>query len=110
MNKIAGKLKERTETKFIKVNQYPLHDKTSDEILWNSKKAGYMFFPHHYLITEDGKTTKMRPEESVAYGELENYDTTISVLADVTENAEVALKELLEALKETYKGVKINGV
>ena len=105
--KTYGKLKERKETKYIKVTQYALHDKDPEVILKNSQKAGYLFFPHHYLITADGQVNKFRPEEAVAFGEVGNYDTTISVLADITEEAQVALEVVLNALREKYKGVEI---
>lgn len=105
--KTYGKLKERKETKYIKVTQYALHDKDPEVILKNSQKAGYLFFPHHYLITADGQVNKLRPEEAVAFGEVDNYDTTISVLADITEEAQVALEVVLNALREKYKGVEI---
>ena len=104
--KTYGKLKERKETKYIKVTQYALHDNDPEVILKNSQKAGYLFFPH-YLITADGTVNKFRPEEAVAFGEVDNYDTTISVLADITEEAQVALEVVLNALREKYKGVEI---
>lgn len=105
--KTYGKLKERKETKYIKVTQYALNDKSPEVILRNSQKAGYLFFPHHYLITADGQVNKYRPEEAVAHGEMANYETTISVLSDITEEAQASLKVVLNALQEQYKGVEI---
>lgn len=105
--KTYGKLKERKETKYIKVTQYALNDKSPEVILRNSQKAGYLFFPHHYLITADGQVTKYRPEEAVAHGEMANYETTISILSDVTEEAQASLEVVLNALQEQYKGVEI---
>ena len=105
--KTYGKLKERQETKYIKVAQYALNDKSPEVILRNSQKAGYLFFPHHYLITADGAINKFRPEEAVAYGEVENYETTISILTDITEEAQASLQVVLNALQEKYKGVEI---
>ena len=105
--KTYGKLKERKETKYIKVTQYALNDKSPEVILRNSQKAGYLFFPHHYLITADGQVNKYRPEEAVAHGEMANYETTISILSDVTEEAQASLKVVLNALQEQYKGVEI---
>lgn len=105
--KTYGKLKERKETKYIKVTQYALNDKSPEVILRNSQKAGYLFFPHHYLITADGQVNKYRPEEAVAHGEMANYETTISVLSDVTEEAQASLEVVLNALQEQYKGVEI---
>lgn len=102
-----GKLKERKETKYIKVTQYALNDTNPEVILRNSQKAGYLFFPHHYLITADGQVNKYRPEEAVAFGEVANYETTISVLSDITEEAQASLKVVLNALQEHYKGVEI---
>ena len=102
-----GKLKERKETKYIKVTQYALNDKSPEVILRNSQKAGYLFFPHHYLITADGQVNKYRPEEAVAFGEVANYETTISILSDITEEAQASLKVVLNALQEQYKGVEI---
>ena len=102
-----GKLKERKETKYIKVTQYALNDKSPEVILRNSQKAGYLFFPHHYLITADGQVNKYRPEEAVAFGEMTNYETTISVLSDNNEEAKASLKVVLNALQEQYKGVEI---
>lgn len=105
--KTYGKLKERKETKYIKVTQYALNDKRHEVILRNSQKAGYLFFPHHYLITADGQVNKYRPEEAVAHGEMANYETTISILSDVTEAAQASLEVVLNALQEQYKGVEI---
>ena len=105
--KTYGKLKERKETKYIKVTQYALNDKSPEVILRNSQKAGYLFFPHHYLITADGQVNKYRPEEAVAHGEMANYETTISILSDVTEKAQASLEVVLNALQEQYKGVEI---
>lgn len=105
--KTYGKLKERKETKYIKVTQYALNDKSPEVILRNSQKAGYLFFPHHYLITADGQVNKYRPEEAVAHGEMANYETTISILSDVTEEAQAILGIVLNALQEQYKGVEI---
>ena len=105
--KTYGKLKERKETKYIKVTQYALNDKSPEVILRNSQKAGYLFFPHHYLITADGQVNKYRPEEAVAHGEMANYETTISILSDVTEEAQASLEVVLNALQEQYKGVEI---
>lgn len=105
--KTYGKLKERKETKYIKVTQYALNDTSPEVILRNSQKAGYLFFPHHYLITADGQVNKYRPEEAVAHGEMDNYETTISVLADITEEAQASLEVVLNALKEQYKGVEV---
>ena len=102
-----GKLKERDETLFIRTVVRILQDNDHKEILIKSKRAGFMFFPHHYLITADGTVHKMRPEESVANGELSNYDTTITVLSDSTEKALASLKVLTEALLETYKGAEL---
>ena len=73
----------------------------------NSQKAGYLFFPHHYLITAEGTVNKFRPEEAVAFGEMDNYDTTISVLSDITEEAQASLKVVLNTLREQYKGVEV---
>lgn len=73
----------------------------------NSQKAGYLFFPHHYLITADGTVNKFRAKEAVAFGEMDNYDTTISVLADITEEAQASLEVVLNALREQYKGVEV---
>lgn len=105
--KSYGKLKERKETKYIKVTQYALNDKDPKVILRNSQKAGYLFFPHHYLITADGAINKFRPEEAVAFGEVAHYDTTISVLADITEEAQASLEVVLNALREKYKGAEV---
>lgn len=105
--KTYGKLKERKETKYIKVTQYALNDTSPEVILQNSQKAGYLFFPHHYLITADGQVNKYRPEEAVAHGEMANYETTISILSDITEEAQASLKVVLNALKEQYKGVEV---
>ena len=105
--KTYGKLKERKETKYIKVTQYALNDKSPEVLLRNSQKAGYLFFPHHYLITADGQVNKYRPEEAVAHGEMANYETTISILSDVTEEAQASLEVVLNALQEQYKGVEI---
>lgn len=105
--KTYGKLKERKETKYIKVTQYALNDTSPEVILRNSQKAGYLFFPHHYLITADGQVNKYRPEEAVAHGEMANYETTISVLSDVTEEAQASLEVVLNALQKQYKGVEI---
>lgn len=105
--KTYGKLKERKETKYIKVTQYALNDTSPEVILRNSQKAGYLFFPHHYLITADGQVNKYRPEEAVAHGEMTNYETTISILSDITEEAQASLKVVLNALKEQYKGVEV---
>lgn len=105
--KTYGKLKERKETKYIKVTQYALNDKSPEVILRNSQKAGYLFFPHHYLITADGQVNKYRPEEAVAHGVMANYETTISVLSDITEEAQASLEVVLNALQEQYKGVEI---
>lgn len=105
--KTYGKLKERKETKYIKVTQYALNDNSPEVILRNSQKAGYLFFPHHYLITADGQVNKYRPEEAVAHGEMANYETTISILSDITEEAQASLKVVLNALQEQYKGVEI---
>lgn len=105
--KTYGKLKERKETKYIKVTQYALNDTSPEVILRNSQKAGYLFFPHHYLITADGQVNKYRPEEAVAHGETANYETTISILSDITEEAQASLKVVLNALKEQYKGVEV---
>ena len=102
-----GKLKEREETLFIRAVVRTLEDKDHKEILMNSKRAGFMLFPHHYLITADGTVTKMRPEKSVANGELSNYDTTVAVLSDSTDKALASLKVLTEALLETYKGAEL---
>lgn len=107
--KTYGKLKERTETKYIKVVQQKLEDKDPDVILKNSKKNGYLFFPHHYLITEDGTISKFRPEESVAFGEIKDYDVTVSILCDTSEESEVALEIVLNALEEKYEGVEVIG-
>lgn len=105
--KTYGKLKERKETKYIKVTQYALNDTSPEVILRNSQKAGYLFFPHHYLITADGQVNKYRPEEAVAHGEMANYETTISILSDITEKAQASLEVVLNALQEQYKGVEI---
>lgn len=105
--KTYGKLKERKETKYIKVTQYALNDKSPEVILRNSQKAGYLFFPHHYLITADGQVNKYRPKEAVAHGEMANYETTISVLSDITEEAQESLEVVLNTLQEQYKGVEI---
>lgn len=105
--KTYGKLKERKETKYIKVTQYALNDTSPEVILRNSQKAGYLFFPHHYLITADGQVNKYRPEEAVAHGEMANYEITISILSDVTEEAQASLEVVLNALQEQYKGVEI---
>lgn len=102
-----GKLRERQETKYIRVSQRQLQDKDPETILKNSKKSGYLFFPHHYLITGDGTVSKFRPEEAVAFGEVVNYETTISILSDTSENAQVALQGVLNALEEKYKGVEV---
>lgn len=105
--KTYGKLKERKETKYIKVTQYALNDTSPEVILRNSQKAGYLFFPHHYLITADGQVNKYRPEEAVAHGEMANYETTISILSGITEEAQASLEVVLNALQEQYKGVEI---
>ena len=105
--KTYGKLKERKETKYIKVTQYALKDTSPEVILRNSQKAGYLFFPHHYLITADGQVNKYRPEEAVAHGEMANYETTISILSDITEEAQASLEVVLNVLKEQYKGVEV---
>ena len=102
-----GKLKEREETLFIRIAVRTSENKGYKEVLMDSKRVGYMFFPHHYLITADGTIHKMRPEESVANGELSNYDTTVSVLSDSTDKALASLKVLTEALLETYKGAEL---
>lgn len=111
MNRIKqyGKLRERQETKYIRVVQRSLEDKEPEVILQNSKKSGYLFFPHHYLITHDGTVSKYRPEEAVAFGEVDNYETTISILCDTSEASEIALQGVLNALQEKYKGVEIIG-
>ena len=38
---------------------------------------------------------------------MDNYDTTISVLSDITEKAKASLEVVLNALREQYKGVEV---